>query len=130
MNSFWTKIYDDCKDRRYGALFLVTVFICWGLLIAGMAISAITGSNHLQEFLMALAPGIIIFAVAAVASGWRWIRGRKRRREQLKYSALSRDELAKARSKLKNQMKPIKIKEQTKPAGRAVSRAPDTNLKY
>jgi hypothetical protein len=62
---------------------------------------------------------------------WRWIRYRRKcRQEQLKYAALSRDELAKARSKLKSQMKPMKIKTSARPARRPVPRTPDTNIKY
>jgi hypothetical protein len=124
MNSFWQNIYDDCKDRRYGNLFFASFFIALGLAGAVAAIGAITGSNNGPEILLALVPGVIVFAAGLA---WRCYRGRKRREEALKYANLSRDELAKARSKLKRQMN---FKATTKPARRVTPRSPDTYLKY
>jgi hypothetical protein len=129
MDPFWSHIYDDCKDRRYGRLFLVTILIACGLLLPVAALSANLSRDELQEIGLALLPGIALVTAALV---WRWIRyGRKSRQERLKYSNLSRDELAKARSKLKNQMKLVKFKTETRSARRAMTpRKPDTNLKY
>ena len=36
MNSIWGNLYDKCKDRRYAALFLVTLIIFFGLAIPGV----------------------------------------------------------------------------------------------
>jgi hypothetical protein len=128
MNSFWSNIYDDCKDRRYGTLFFITLLIVCGLVSLALAIRLCLGSDQLHEVGLALLPGLALVLAALV---WRWIRyGRKRRQERLKYAFLSRDELAKARSKLKSQMKPMKSKTPARPGRRPAPRPPDTNIKY
>jgi len=98
MNSFWNNLYDCAKDRRYGMLFLTVLLAFPGLIILGATIYKITGANNLREYFLPALPGI---GILLVALSWRIIRrARKRGREQLKYSPLSRDELLKARSKL------------------------------
>ena len=101
MNPFWDNVYDDAKDRRYGALFFATLLGCFlSLAIGGMA-AAISKSDFFDEYAQVL---LLMGGIVALLLIWlflRWFRVRKRRQEYLKYSKLSRDELAKARSKLK-----------------------------
>jgi len=78
MNSFWSNLYDRYKDRRYAALFLAT--------LVALVLSPI------------LLP---VMGLYGLARGWSAFRlARSNRRNKLRYSPLSRDELAKARSKL------------------------------
>ena len=80
MNSFWGNLYDTFKDRRYGVLFLASL-------------AALVLSPVLLPFM-----GLYV-----LARGWAAFRlGRANRRNQLRYSPLSRDELRIARSKLLN----------------------------
>lgn len=137
MDSFWQNAYDEEKDKRYGALFFVTLLVIFGSLgILGL-VAAITSS----EYAVDLGPALIVCAAfLAVALVWavsNWIRGRKRCQEALKYSALSRDELAKARSKLKKKiqsekrMQPVMFRRETRVRERRPPpRKPDTDLKY
>ncbi|MGA2240682.1 MAG: hypothetical protein ABSH11_01395 [Verrucomicrobiota bacterium] len=119
MNSFWNNLYDNFKDRRYGALFLSTILAFFGLLISGVIISAILREFGMQEYFLEALPGIGILGLA-----WAFLKFRRaqaERKKRLSHSPLSRDELRAARSKLRNGMKPI---------NRPAPRAPDTNLKY
>ncbi len=119
MKSFWEESYDGAKDRRYGILFFATLLVSFGLFLLGAMIYAIIGANSFREFALPALPGIGIFLIAS--SVWWSRRARKRRQEQLKYAALSRYELAKARSKLRNNTRPMRP---------AAPRAPDIDLKY
>jgi len=75
--------------------------------------------------------GLPVVILTIIITCWRWIQlERGYRKDRLKFAHLSRDELAKARSKLKNKMKPASFKTQTKSSRRAPPRAPDINLKY
>jgi len=99
MNSFWGNLYDTYKDRRYGILFLAS--------FGGLVLSPI------------LLP---MMGLYVLGRGWSaFCLARDNRRNKLRYSPLSRDELRVARSKLRNGMKPIH---------RPAPRAPDTFLKY
>jgi hypothetical protein len=128
MNPFWNNIYDDAKDRRYGTLFFVVILVLLGLGAIAGALRANFDPEELREIFLGLGSGLGMVTVAFI---WRWIRAaRRNRRERLKYSSLSRDELAKARSKLKARMKIDPPKSQTRAARRATERRPDTYLKY
>lgn len=139
MNPFWNNIYDDVKDRRYGSLFLVSL-ITLPLLLAVLAlINDLTGMlfDLTRDFdfskfqIICLVLLAVLIPLEAALLWCRWVRvGRKARQERLKYANLSRDELFKARSKLKNQMKPVKFRAVERPPKRAVPRSPDTDLKY
>jgi hypothetical protein len=99
MSSFRSNLYDHFKDRRYAALFLIALF---GLVL-----------------LPILLP---VMGLYFLGRGWSaFCLAREDRRNKLRYSPLSRDELRVARSKLRNGMKPI---------SRPEPRAPDTFLKY
>jgi hypothetical protein len=78
MNSFWGNLYDTFKDRRYAALFLVAL----GALVLLPILLPVMGLYVLERAWSA-------FCLA-----------RANRRNKLRYSPLSRDELRKARSKL------------------------------
>jgi membrane protein implicated in regulation of membrane protease activity len=139
MDPFWNNIYDDVKDRRYGTLFLATLFL--GLPLLALAFGAAAGIFAVLKDLFKEYPNISPFevvylfllaglALMAMALFWRWIRmGRRARQDRLTYSSLSRDELLKARSKLKSQMQPVKFRLVQRPP-KLVSRAPETDLKY
>jgi hypothetical protein len=129
MYPFWSNIYDDYKDRRYGAIFLVTFFTLLGALALGAAIEAIAQVyfNELFPFFMVVA---VISTVSLLWLAWNWVRGWKRHEERLKFAALSRDELAKARSKLKKETKPAAFRRERRPARLVTTRVPDTDLKY
>ena len=78
MNSFWGNLYDTFKDRRYAALFLIAL-----------------GALALLPILLP------VMGLYVLARGWSaFCLARANRRNQLRYSPLSRDELRKARSKL------------------------------
>ena len=99
MNSIWDNLYDRFKDRRYGVLFLVS--------LVALVLSPI------------LLP---VMGLYFLGRGWSAFRlDQENRRNKLRHSSLSRDELRVARSKLRNGMKPV---------NRPVPQAPDTFLKY
>ena len=80
MSSFCGNLYDHFKDRRYAALFLIAL----GALV----------------LLPILLP---VMGLYVLARGWSAFRlARTNRRNKLRYSPLSRDELRVARSKLLN----------------------------
>jgi len=130
MKSFWEDAYDDGKDRRYGMLFfstLLAIFISLGLI----AIFCGVAEAFPTELGAAMLVTVVIFISVLCISIWRWARGRNRREEQAKYASLSRDELFKARSKLKNSTKPVVFRiEQRPPKQAPPQRKPDTYLKY
>src|SRR6185436_11064785 len=98
MSSVWNRLYDRSKDRRYGALFLASLWAFFGLLILAAIVATIINKFELQAYLPQAIPGIALLAVVWVVLAFR--RGRLRRRERPKYPPLSRDELRVARSKL------------------------------
>lgn len=130
MDPFWSKVYDSGKDRRYGALFFTTMFLLFGILaVSGMF--AVLANGNPEEVFGALVTMVIIFSGAFAIAILRWNRWRKLQRQQLKYSTLSRDELAKARSKLKKQMNGVRFRQVSRPVKQKPrARAPDTDLKY
>lgn len=140
MDPFWNNIYDDTKDKRYGGLFIgVLLFLFVGLPLLGWGLSY--AWVFLPNFIGIPDPGkfmavclVLAGALCLVATALYWRRrirfGRKIREDRSKYSNLSRDELMKARSKLKNNMNPVKFRAVERPGKRPVLRAPDTDLKY
>jgi membrane protein implicated in regulation of membrane protease activity len=130
MSPFWSNIYDDAKDRRYGALFFSTLLMLFGSLGVIAVICAITNAGS-SEVLFPLALAVtVIFTLALAWRAWAWLRGWNRPEAQLKSPVLSRDELVKARSKLKKETKAAALRTQRRPARLAITRVPDTNLKY
>jgi len=126
--SFWTNIYDDAKDRRYGRLFFVTFFSIIGLVLFGLYLGVQFRASIPPEVIYA---GVAVALLILALIGWRWTCiERKYQKDKLKFSALSRDELFKARSKLKKQMKPATFKIRTRSSIRHSPRPMDTFLKY
>jgi hypothetical protein len=80
MNPPWGNLYDHFKDRRYAALFLIT--------IVGLVLSPI------------LLPMMGLYVLGRAWSAFRLAQAN--RWNKLRYSPLSRDELRVARSKLLN----------------------------
>lgn len=119
MNPLWNSLYDKFKDRRYGALFLSSILACIGLLLAAAVIGAILREARLEKHFLEVLAGLGLLVLLRMGVTFR--RTRKRNRERLRRDPLSRDELGRARSKLKNEMKPIQ--------GPA-PRVPDVDLKY
>jgi hypothetical protein len=127
MYPFWSNIYDDVKDRRYGALFfstLLALFVSLGILAL---IGALTNG-------VGLVPAFIVFAipcaVACVCAVSNCVRAWKHRDGSLNSSTLSRDELAKARSKLKKETKAAAFRTERRRTRLVITRVPDTDLKY
>jgi len=80
MNSFWGNLYDTFKDRRYGVLFLAS--------LVALVLSPIW---------------LPMMGLYVLGRGWSaFCLARANRRNKLRYSPLSRDELRVARSKLLN----------------------------
>jgi hypothetical protein len=103
MNSIWSKLYDSVKDRRYAALFFITIFAFFGLLALVTGICGIIGDSNIHEYFLQALPGIGILMAALV---WRAVRKtRMRRGGKFQREELSRDEIRKARSKLVNKSK-------------------------
>jgi len=138
MDPFWNNIYDDEKDKRYGGLFFaVLIFFFVGLpLIAWLCSVCDIVPNltypdlsRFQVVCLIVTGGLGLVAIVLLLR--RWVRiGRKTRQDRLKYSDLSRDELMKARSKLRKNMNPVKFRAVERPGKRPALRAPDTDLKY
>ena len=119
MKSFWQESYDGDKDRRYGLLFFAALLASPLAVALGALVYAIAGADTFPKFILPALPGIGFLLTALI---WRAVRRARRNRSiRLKYASLSREEMLKARSKLKNGWKPVKP-----PA----PRAPDTDLKY
>ena len=94
MNPVWDNLYDSFKDRRYGALFLTSLVVFFGLLILGAVVYAL----DVQKYFPYALPWIGLLIAALI---WRGVgRARAERQNRLGLSILSRDELRVARSKL------------------------------
>jgi hypothetical protein len=128
MNPFWDNIYDDAKDRRYGALFFTVILILLGTLAVTYFLRANLDEEDFRNVCIVAGP---ILGLITVVYLWRRIRRALRdHNEQCKYSNLSRDELAKARSKLKTRMKIEPPRNRPNGVRRRAERRPDTDLKY
>jgi len=129
----WKNLYDEAKDRRYGFLFFLTLLIFIVLPVVVGVISECTDWETRLSVLTYVLPVAVAIVCVWV---WRWIsRGRNGRDEALKNAGLSRNELFKARSKLRKQLKPVgykyrKPRYSTRPVRRDSARVPDTDLKY
>jgi len=98
MNSIWSNLYDKFKDRRYGALFFVSLLSVFGLLLLAVILGQIIGPANLEAYFLRALPVAGILMVVLI---WRAIRrARAQRGKRFKREELSRDEIRKARSKL------------------------------
>ena len=94
MIPFWRYLYDHFKDRRYGALFLLTFFLGGG----AMLVAAQLWRSWRPEYSRYVWPGLSIFGLALVLSAIRSFRSNRRNCWQRR--PLSSDEMRVARSKL------------------------------
>ena len=99
MNFFWSNVFEYFKERRLAALFFSTL----ALLMLVLALAAVfyqtaAGLNLLRYWPVGLpGAGLLLFSLS-----WRSIRRvRAQRLDRYQSTPLSRDELAKARSKLR-----------------------------
>ncbi len=91
-------VFEYFKERRYAALFVVSMFLCFGLLLLACGVGDLLRKQGLAENAIYILPGLGIFFAAWV---WWIIRLFRAHRNNLyKPSPMSRDELHKARSKL------------------------------
>ncbi len=98
MNSIWGNLYDKFKDRRYGALFFVSLVCVFGLLFLALIVSQIMGPASLQYYFLQVLPWIVLLIVGLI---WQAVRrARAQRGKRFRRQDLSRDEISKARSKL------------------------------
>jgi hypothetical protein len=127
MHPFWSHIYDRSKDRSYGALFFSALLILIGLLGVAALLGAMTNSASLVPALVLFA---VPFSIALVCIVSNCLREWNHRHGTGNRSILSRDELAKARSKLKKETKAAALRTGRRPARLVMNRAPETYLKY
>jgi purine-cytosine permease-like protein len=99
MNFFWSNVFEHFKDRRFAAVFFGTLAAFFGAMIVGAILYQVICAYELQGYLPDALPGGGVFLLVWVVLGIR--RMRARRLDRYKSSPLSRDELSKARSKLK-----------------------------
>jgi uncharacterized membrane protein len=94
MNFFWGNIFEYFKDRRLASLF-------FGAL--GLFFLILLGVGIFYQFFLSEWPVILLiiglWLLVLIGVGWRQMRAR--RLDRYKCSPLSRDEMAKARSKLR-----------------------------
>jgi hypothetical protein len=98
MSFFWGNVFEYFKDRRYAAVFFGTLMILIGVLAAGGILYQVADNFHLLEEWPYMLPGIGLALVGLI--GRAYFRMRAHRLNRYKSTPLSRDELAKARSKL------------------------------
>lgn len=99
MDFFWNNVFEYFKERRYAAVFFGTLLAMIGALLLGTILYAIADGLHLLEYWSYMLLGIgLLLAGLMIRS---FLRGRAARSIRYKSTPLSRDELTKARSKLK-----------------------------
>jgi len=98
MNYFWGNVFDYFKDRRVAGVFFATLLVLGGVFVAAVVAWRVICANGWQGYMVYALPGL---GLLLVAWGWQGIR-QWRAYQKIRYrsSPLSRDELAKARSKL------------------------------
>lgn len=127
MHPFWSHIYDQSKDRSYGALFFSALVILLGLLGVAALIGVMTSSAGLVPALILF---VVPFSIALVCIVANCIREWNHRHGTGNRSTLSRDELAKARLKLKKETKAAAFRTGRRPARLVMNRVPETYVKY
>lgn len=98
MNYFWNHFFEGTKERRNAVIYVCTVMVVVAGGVAGfLFIEAFDLLRYLPFFLA----GAGLLLAVLIWRGFRQMRARRLGR--YKSSPLSRDELAKARSKLRKQ---------------------------
>ncbi len=90
MHSFWGNVFDYFKDRRPANTFIAALVILLILLPIGICFYPLLVKG--LPFAAVIFLGLLVRAI---------VRARRRWRDRYKISPLSRDELSKARSKLR-----------------------------
>ncbi len=98
MDFFWGNIFDYFKDRRFAAVFFGTLALLIGGLILGEILYQVSDGFDFLRYWPVMSSGIGLVLLALIWRGFR--QARLRRQQRYKSSPLSRDERAKARSKL------------------------------
>src|SRR6185369_6810354 len=115
MKSFWSNIYDAVKDRNYGLLFFGTLLgLIGGVCVIGFIAMEIGPVSEIYFLWSVGGFGVltIVMALVSIRRAWR------RRTDRANIGVLSRDEIQKARSKLRGRT----------PA--PMRKLPDVDLKY
>lgn len=99
MNYFWGNLFDYFKERRLGAVFFGTFLAFIGAMVGGVMVYQIAGGFNLRQYWPFALVGTGLLLLALIWRGFRQMKARRFNR--YKSSPLSRDEKAKARSKLK-----------------------------
>lgn len=123
MGPFWGSFFEHfkgCGRERGIATFFAAVGVIIVVFFAGLAIGASQLDKYMGTILLVLGLWAATWCVVAFRRAWLY------RRQRLGLSRLSSDELAKARSKLKNGFAAMHRFQSVKPA----PRVPDTDLKY
>ncbi len=98
MNFLWGNVFDYVKERRYAAIFFVTLGLFFLAMLLGSFLLRIAEDSNSQPYWPVVMSGMGLGLAALI---WRGIRRMRRRRlSRYQMTPLSRDELAKARSKL------------------------------
>lgn len=99
MNFLWDNIFEYWKERRYAFLFVTSMFMLFALLIIACVVGELLRNESFQEEAVYILPGVLVILGAWVLGFIR--RFRRRGNNRYEPSPLSRDELHKARSKLR-----------------------------
>jgi len=99
MNFFWDNVFDYFKERRYGAIFFGSLAMFFVVFMLGTLSFQVFSAYQLEDYLVYAVPALAGLFLIWIICGIR--RQRARRWDRYKFSPLSRDELAKARSKLR-----------------------------
>jgi hypothetical protein len=99
MNYFWGNVFEYFKDRRFASVFFGTLVALVVVLFIGVIVNQVIQAYELQDDVPYLLAGAAFVFVAWITGGI--VRARARARNRYKNPPLSRDELIKARSKLK-----------------------------
>ena len=104
MDFFWGNVFDFVKDRRFVPVFFVTLAVLFGV---PLGVALLVGTTNLGDYLKYWPIVAGVFAACLLISVVRaLVQARARRRDRYKIRPLSRDEMTKARSKLKTGMNP------------------------
>jgi hypothetical protein len=99
MNFFWGRVFEYWKERRLAFIFVSTLMLFFGAIGLGrLCYLALDSFGWLRHLPLVLAGIGLVFAALI---GRAVYESRRRRADRYKSSLLSRDELSKARSKLR-----------------------------
>jgi high-affinity Fe2+/Pb2+ permease len=99
MNFLWDNVFEYFKERRYGAIFFSALVAFLMVFFIGAVVIKLIIDNGFQDYLFFAVSVMGMLFLFWIAQGIA--RLRRRRWDRYKSSPLSRDELSKARSKLR-----------------------------